>query len=105
MYPFEKYDIVFNVAMSSRMQKSSPGQYKGEDNGLVLALIYTVIIDFDTSIMKYPSIKRFLGGASNDLMQMFRILETRYPVLISHNRNRNAPMVSKCGLRGACWPL
>ena len=67
MDPFEKYDMVFNGAMASRMPKSSPGQYAGEDNGWVLALIYPVIIDFDKSIMKYPSIKRFPGGASNDL--------------------------------------
>src|SRR5262245_49732113 len=33
MDPFEKYDMVFNGAMSSRMPKSSPGQYAGEDNG------------------------------------------------------------------------
>jgi hypothetical protein len=68
MDPYEKYDMVFNGAMSSRLPKSSPGQYAGEDSGWVLALIYPVIIDFDKSIMKYPSIKRFPGGASNDLV-------------------------------------
>jgi arylsulfatase len=31
-------------------------------------LVYPVLIDFNKSIMKYPSIKRFPGGASNDLM-------------------------------------
>ena len=67
MDPFEKYDMVFNGAMAARMPKSSPGQYAGEDNGWVLALIYPVIIEFDKSIVKYPSIKRFPGGASNDL--------------------------------------
>ena len=49
MDPFEKYDMVFNGAMSSRMQTSSPGHYAGEDNGWVLSLIYPVIIDFDKS--------------------------------------------------------
>jgi arylsulfatase A-like enzyme len=68
MDPFEKYDMVFNGAMSSRMPKSSPGQYAGEDNGWVLSLIYPVLVEFDQSVMKYPSIKRFPGGASNDLM-------------------------------------
>jgi len=81
MDPFEKYDMVFNGAMSSRMQKSSPGQYAGEDNGWVLALIYPVIIDFDTSIMKYPSIKRFPGGASNDLMPNLQHPENPVPAL------------------------
>src|SRR5215470_4576910 len=32
MDPFEKYDMVFNGAMSSRLPKASPGQYAGEDN-------------------------------------------------------------------------
>lgn len=68
MDPFEKYDMVFNGAMASRMPKSSPGQYAGEDNGWVLALIYPALIDFDTSIIKFPSIKRFPGGASDDLV-------------------------------------
>ncbi len=36
MDPFEKYDMVFNGAMSSRMLKTSPGQYAGEDNGWAL---------------------------------------------------------------------
>jgi len=81
MDPFEKYDMVFNGAMSSRMQKSSPGQYAGEDNGWVLALIYPVIIDFDTSIMKYPSIKRFPGGASNDLMPNLQNPQNPVPAL------------------------
>ena len=68
MDPFEKYDMTFNGAMSSRLPKSSPGQYAGEDNGWVLSLVYPVLIEFDQSIMKYPNIKRFPGGASNDLM-------------------------------------
>jgi len=81
MDPFEKYDMIFNGAMSSRMQKSSPGQYAGEDNGWVLALIYPVIIEFDTSIIKYPSIKRFPGGASNDLMPNLQHPENPVPAL------------------------
>ena len=32
-----------------------------------MALIYPVVIEFDKSIVKYPSIKRVPGGASNDL--------------------------------------
>jgi arylsulfatase len=46
---------------------SSPGKYTGEDNGWVLSLI-TVIIDFDKSIIKYPNITRYVGGASTDLV-------------------------------------
>jgi hypothetical protein len=92
MDPFEKYDMVFNGAMSSRMQKSSPGQYAGEDNGWVLALIYPVIIEFDTSIMKYPSIKRFPGGASNDLMPNLQHPENPVPALDPAKPTRARPM-------------
>ena len=81
MDPYEKYDMVFNGAMSARMPKSSPGQYAGEDNGWVLALIYPVIVDFDKSIMKYPSIKRFPGGASNDLVPDLQHPENPLPLL------------------------
>jgi arylsulfatase len=67
MDPYEKYDMTFNGAAPTRVLSSSPGKYAGQDNGWILSLIYPVIVDFDKSIMKYPSIKRFPGGASNDL--------------------------------------
>jgi len=81
MDPFEKYDMVFNGAMSSRMQRSSPGHYAGEYYGWVLALIYPVIIDFDKSIVKYPSIKRYPGGASNDLIPDLQHPENPVPLV------------------------
>ncbi len=31
-------------------------------------MLEPVIVDFDKSILKYPNIKRFIGGASNDLI-------------------------------------
>jgi len=34
----------------------------------ILSLIYPVLIEFNKSIIKYPNIKRFPGGASNDLL-------------------------------------
>jgi hypothetical protein len=34
----------------------------------VLSLIYPVIIDFNKSIIKYPNITRYVGGASTDLV-------------------------------------
>jgi len=67
MDPFEKYDMTFNGAMSTRQPTNSPGKYSGQDNGWVLSLVYPVLIEFDKSIMKYPNIKRFPGGASDDL--------------------------------------
>ncbi|MEJ2169961.1 MAG: sulfatase-like hydrolase/transferase [Desulfobacterales bacterium] len=68
MDPYEKYDMIFNGAASARFPKSSPGQYAGMDNGWVLAAIYPVLIEFDKSIIKYPNIERYPGGASNDLV-------------------------------------
>ena len=68
MDPYEKYDMVFNGAAAARLPKSSPGQYAGMDNGWVLAGIYVPLIEFDKSIIKYPNLKRYPGGASKDLM-------------------------------------
>ena len=81
MDPFEKYDMVFNGAMSSRLPKASPGQWAGMDNGWVLSLIYPAIIEFDQSIVKYPSIKRFPGGASNDLIPNLQHPENPVPLV------------------------
>jgi arylsulfatase A-like enzyme len=67
MDPFEKYDMAFNGAVSNRMPTTSPGRYSGQDNGWVLSLVYPVLIEFDKSIIKYPNIRRFPGGASDDL--------------------------------------
>ncbi len=67
MDPFEKYDMVFNGAMSSRMPTASPGKYAGQDNGWVLALIVPVVMEFNKSIVDFPSIKRLPGGASRTI--------------------------------------
>jgi hypothetical protein len=66
MDPFEKYDMTFNGAVASRLPNPSPGNYAGQDNGWVLALIYPVVMEFNKSIVDYPNIKRSPGGASND---------------------------------------
>ncbi len=79
--PFEKYDMIFNGAVASRLPKSSPGQYAGMDNGWILSLVYPVIIDFDKSIVKYPSIKRQPGGASNDLVPNLQHPENPLPLI------------------------
>jgi len=81
MDPYEKYDMTFNGAASTRVLSSSPGKYSGEDNGWALSLLEPVIIDFDKSIMKYPSIKRSPGGASNDLVPNLQNPENPLPLL------------------------
>lgn len=87
MDPFEKYDMIFNGAAPTRVLSTSPGRYSGEDNGWVLSLIYPVITDFDKSIMKYPSIKRFVGGASTDLVPNLQQPENPVPLLRDEIKN------------------
>ncbi|UGX89947.1 arylsulfatase [Bradyrhizobium barranii subsp. barranii] len=81
MDPFEKYDMVFNGAMSARMPLQSPGKYTGQDNGWVLALIFPVVMEFNKSIVDYPSIKRKPGGASNDWRPDLQRPENPIPML------------------------
>jgi hypothetical protein len=44
-----------------------------------LSLIYPVMIDFDKSIMKYPSIKRYRGARPTTLCPICSIRKTRCP--------------------------
>jgi arylsulfatase A-like enzyme len=81
MDPYEKYDMVFNGAAPARVLSSSPGKYSGEDNGWVLSLIFPALIEFDRSIVQFPSIKRFPGGASNDLQPNLQHPENPVPLL------------------------
>jgi len=85
MDPYEKYDMVFNGAAPNRVLSTSPGKYAGEDNGWVLSLVYPALIEFDQSIMKYPSIRRFPGGASNDLIPNLQHPDNPVPLLDPKN--------------------
>ena len=67
MDPYEKYDMTFNGAVATRSTTTSPGRYAGYDNGWVISMFTPAIIEFDKSIVDFPSIKRFPGGASNDM--------------------------------------
>jgi arylsulfatase len=66
MDPFEKYDMLFNGAVPARLPQPSPGRYAGQDNGWVAALIVPVVMEFNKSIVDFPSLKRVPGGASTD---------------------------------------
>jgi arylsulfatase A-like enzyme len=81
MDPYEKYDMVFNGAAPTRVLSTSPGKYAGEDNGWALALLEPVIVDFDKTIMKFPSIKRSPGGASTDLVPDLQHPDNPLPIL------------------------
>ena len=88
MDPYEKYDMTFNGAMSYRLASSSPGKYAGQDNGWVLSLIYPPLIEFDKSIIKYPNIRRFPGGASNDLRPNLQDPSNPVPAMDPNNPPR-----------------
>lgn len=60
---------------------SRPGRYSGQDNGWSGQLYGPVLREFDESIMKYPSIKRFPGGASNDMIPDLQHPENPLPLL------------------------
>ena len=86
MDPFEKYDMIFNGAQESfHGIQSSPGRYSGEDNGWAAALWSVALSDFDKSIMKYPSIQRYPGGASNDLIPNLQNPKNPLPLLDPNN--------------------
>ena len=83
-------DMTFNGAVSYRLASSSPGKYSGQDNGWVLSLIYPPLIEFDKSIIKYPNIRRFPGGASTDLWPNLQDRRIRYRLWIRTSRHASA---------------
>jgi arylsulfatase A-like enzyme len=89
MDPYEKYDVIFNGAEAARLPKSSPGQYAGMDNAWVNSVIQPVLVEFDKSLIKYPSIKRFPGGLSKDLKPDLSKPEDPVPVLDPDNPPQN----------------
>jgi arylsulfatase len=85
MDPYEKYDMIFNGADSTRIMTTSPGRYAGQDNGWTAALFSMALVDFDKTIMKYPNIKRSPGGASNDLIPDLQHPDNPVPALDPNN--------------------
>ena len=51
------------------------------DNGWFIGLADEVLIDFNKTIIKYPSIKRIPGGASNDLVPNFEHANNSVPLM------------------------
>ena len=84
MDPFEKYDMTFNGAVSTRTPTTSPGRYAGYDNGWVLSLISVPVLEFDKSIVDFPNIKRFPGGASNDMNPDLQHPDNPLPLMDIH---------------------
>ncbi len=92
MDPFERYDMIFNGAEGEMNGlKTSPGRYAGEDNGWAAGLYSAVLLDFDKTIMKYPSIQRYPGGASNDLIPDLQHPKNPLPLLDPNNLPKAVP--------------
>ena len=92
MDPFERYDMIFNGAEGEMNNlKTSPGRYAGEDNGWSAALFSAVLLDFDKTIIKYPNIERFPGGASNDLIPDLQHPKNPVPALDPNNLPKALP--------------
>ena len=84
--------MIFNGAEGEMNNlKSSPGRYAGEDNGWSAALFSAALLDFDKTIMKYPNIQRFPGGASNDLIPDLQHPKNPVPALDINNMPKAVP--------------
>jgi len=51
----------------------------------------TALLEFDKSIMKYPNIQRFPGGASNDLIPDLQHPKNPVPALDINNLPKAVP--------------
>jgi arylsulfatase len=85
--------MTFNGAAPARLAQASPGKYAGQDNGWVLALIIPVVMEFNKSIIDYPSIKRVPGGASTDWRPNLQNPDNPVPLLDV----KNAPRIKAGG--------
>ena len=80
MDPYEKYNMIFNGAAPTN-NPPSQGRYAGEDNAWSGALYAIPLGEFDQSIIKYPNMRRFPGGASSDLVPNLQNIDDPVPAL------------------------
>lgn len=85
-------DMFFNGAMSARLPTASPGKWSGQDNFWALALIQPVLMEFNKSIVDFPSVRRSPGGASNDQLANVQHPENPVPLLDLKNPKRTIPI-------------
>ena len=81
MDPFEKYDMTLQRRRPDPSDDDIARQVCGEDNGWALALLEPVILEFDKTLMKFPNITRFAGGASTDLIPNLQRPDNPVPLL------------------------
>ena len=91
--------MTFNGAVSTRMPTTSPGRYAGYDNGWVASLVSVPQMEFDKSIVDFPNIKRFPGGASNDMQRVLKSRATTLAEDLAQTRSllaaQSVPSVSR----------
>ena len=98
MDPYEKYDMIFNGAAPASgaddvaRKIRRPGQRLGAG-----ADLGPVMIEFDKSVMKFPNIKRFVGGASTDLIPNLQNPEDPVPLLKQQIEGQGEPHVGGGG--------
>jgi hypothetical protein len=63
----------------------------------VLSLIYPPLVAFDKSIMRYPNIRRFVGGASTDLVPNLQHPDNPVPLLKEQIQNHMEPHIGGGG--------
>ena len=51
------------------------------DNGWAVSLMDIPLTEFNQSIIKYPNIERFPGGASNDMIPICSTRKTHCPMI------------------------
>jgi hypothetical protein len=56
-----------------------------------------VMVEFDKTIIKFPSIRRFVGGASNDLKPDLQNPDNPVPLLKQQIENRMEPHAQGSG--------
>jgi len=89
--------MTFNGAAPTRVLSTSPGKYSGQDNGWVFALVGPVITEFDKTLMKFPNIPRFVGGATNDLIPNLQRPDNPVPLLKDQMERMGEPHVQGSG--------
>ena len=79
MDPFEKYDMTFNGAVSTRMPTTSPGRYSGYDNGWVLSLLGVPIRSLTNPSSIFRTSSASPAGRRTIRIRTFKTRQTRFP--------------------------
>ena len=79
MDPYEKYDMTFNGAVRPATRPRRRVATPAWTMAGLCRLLDIPLTEFNKSIVKYPNIKRFPGGASNDMIPNLQNPENPLP--------------------------